>query len=350
MKRGLAAAAAAVALLAIGSGAGFLAASWHRGPELPTAPPAAAANAGNGMVTVTADRQAAAGLETARVHPATALPVQLGFATAADTQPLIDLVQRTRAAEADAGAKQVQTRAAREQAGRMRELYRSRGMASLRSVQEADAAAESADAGARAAAATLASLRSNLVQQFGGEIASLLSSATPAYARLVNGQATLLRVVRAPGMPPAALPETVLVGARDLSSHATARRLARAPQADPALQAEAWFYLTDRPVPVGLRLEVYAPTQAAAGAALLVPASALFWFAGERWAYVQIAPDRFVRRAVAADTVTAQGALVRAGYTDGDAVVVRGAQLLLAEEQKPYGVTTQCKDPPECDD
>jgi len=41
---------------------------------------------------------------------------------------------------------------------------------------------------------------------------------------------------------------------------------------------------------------------------------------------------------------------VTSGFRAGDDVVIRGAQLLLSEELRPQGITTQCKDPPECDD
>ena len=66
--------------------------------------------------------------------------------------------------------------------------------------------------------------------------------------------------------------------------------------------------------------------------------------------YVRTASDHFTRRLVLSASAAIEGVVVTNGFRAGDEVVIHGAQVLLSEEQRPQGVATQCKDPPECDD
>lgn len=64
-----------------------------------------------------------------------------------------------------------------------------------------------------------------------------------------------------------------------------------------------------------------------------LPASAVVWWQGQSWVYVQPSPGRFTRRAVIVRATNANDLTVT-GLAAGEAIVVRGAQLLLSEEQR----------------
>jgi hypothetical protein len=67
----------------------------------------------------------------------------------------------------------------------------------------------------------------------------------------------------------------------------------------------------------------------------VIPGSATVWWQGKVWAYVQSAPDRFSRREVSTQIPAGDGWFVTGGFSQGDKVVVSGAQQLLSEELRP---------------
>jgi multidrug efflux pump subunit AcrA (membrane-fusion protein) len=68
---------------------------------------------------------------------------------------------------------------------------------------------------------------------------------------------------------------------------------------------------------------------------VLVPRDAVVWHEGKAWAYLQAAPDQFVRRQVPTDRPMKDGWFVAAGFSPGQRLIVQGAQQLLSEEFKP---------------
>jgi hypothetical protein len=135
-----------------------------------------------------------------------------------------------------------------------------------------------------------------------------------------------------------------------------ASRLSPSLQADPALQGVAWLYLVKPAQPAGVHTLAHAGGMASTigkpdvGAGVLVPECAIVWYGDQRWVYVRTADNRFTRRLIPASQPAPGGVIATAGVRAGDNVVVQGAALLLSEEQRPRGIATQCKDPPECDD
>ncbi len=69
----------------------------------------------------------------------------------------------------------------------------------------------------------------------------------------------------------------------------------------------------------------------------MVPSSALFFEDGRSFVFVEVAPGRFVRRAVAVTPGEGAARRVTAGVSPGDRVVVDGAILLRQEEQQRAG-------------
>ena len=65
---------------------------------------------------------------------------------------------------------------------------------------------------------------------------------------------------------------------------------------------------------------------------VIVPTSAVVWWQGKAWVYLQRGQDRFARREVPAESPLQDGWFVVNGFSGGDHVVVKGAQLLLSEE------------------
>lgn len=342
---------AVLVLLALGAGGWFLYRSYA-----PAGAPAAQADAasvqvatldGETVLSVPAEIQRASGIAVSALAPAQVQPQRLVYASVIDPLPLFDLRTRMAAARSELGALRNQAGVSAAQAARMQTLFEDDRNASQKTLQEARAAAQADQAKVAAAEATLAGLETSARQQFGPALAR--AAAAPGagpWRQLASSQAALLRVVFPTG---GAAPDSVAVEA-PAGGTLTAHALSAAPQVDPMLQGAAYFYLVAAPLPVGTRTVAHAAGAPPGAAGVLVPDDAIVWYGDTRWTYVRTAPDRFTRRLVQAVAPAAGGVLAASGLRAGDAVVTRGAALLLSEELRPRGIATQCKDPPECDD
>jgi multidrug efflux system membrane fusion protein len=345
-------------VLALAAAGGYLYRIMHAPPGAP-APAASAPGVqtidGETVVTVAPAVQRASGIDVAPLAPPAFAAERIAYATFIDPQPLFDLGARLAAARADRDGIRAQAEASQAEAARMQALYDDDRNVSLKSVQGARAAARADQARLRAAETTQNGVATSLRQQFGAPLAN--AAAAPdggLFRQLSDGLAAVVRVTLPAGDNTPA-PPRIAIDAPD-GHRIPARKLSAAPQIDPLIQGASDFYLAERALPAGSRAIAHMadPAPAGKGAGLLLPAGALIWYGGQRWAYVRTAADRFTRRpALPADAAAAAGdagIIVASGFRAGDEVVVRGAQLLLSEEQRPQGIATQCKDPPECDD
>jgi hypothetical protein len=98
----------------------------------------------------------------------------------------------------------------------------------------------------------------------------------------------------------------------------------------------AWLAsVDDGELQPGMAVDVWLDAGGETLRGLRVPASALVWYAGTRWFYVEKASAEFVRRAFV--PLVADGELVAAdAIAPGERLVVRGAQALLAEELRAH--------------
>ncbi len=304
---------------------------------------------GETVVTVGPDMQRASHIDTA---PLSATPVQAGppaYATVIDLQPLFDLRNRRAAARADLDTLRAQAGNSRAQFERSRVLFEDDRNISQKSLQDARAAMQADQAKLQSADATRSGLEATMRQQFGDALTSAaMTPASDLFRRLLAGRAAVLRVTL-PASYKGDAPARVTVDAPD-GLPVQAQKLSASPQGDPAVQGSPYLYAVPRPLPVGTHTSAQVPSPTLAPSSLVIPERAVVWYGGQPWVYVRTATDRFTRRAVPADSAGDRGFVVTDGFQVGDAVVIRGAQLLLSEEQKPQGISTVCKDPPECDD
>jgi hypothetical protein len=65
---------------------------------------------------------------------------------------------------------------------------------------------------------------------------------------------------------------------------------------------------------------------------VMVPARAAVWWQGKASVYLEKGTGHFVRREIPTETPVGEGWFVTGGFSPGDKVVVKGAQLLQSEE------------------
>ena len=304
---------------------------------------------GETVVTVSLEVQQASHIEAAPLALANMQPESTVWAMVVDLQPLFDLRNRLAAARADLDTLTAQAGNSRTQYDRSSVLFQDDRNISQKALQDSRAAMQTDQAKLRSATAAVSGLEATMRQQFGDVLASAsMDPASDLFQRLSSGRSALLRVTLPAGFTGAA-PARITVDAPD-GRDIAATKLSTSPLADPSVQGIPWFYATDQALPTGTHTSAHVPSTAPASQMLVVPNAAIVWYGGQPWAYVQTAQDHFARRYVSTDNEDDDGFLVTTGFHAGDRVVTQGAQLLLSEEQKPQGIATACKDPPECDD
>ncbi len=330
---------------------------FYRGRGVPPTPssaptPPAATNRistvnGQTVVTVDAAAQTQSGIGTAPLALKTHQAEVTAYGTVLDLQPLIDLRARYVAALGDTEAAKAVADASRQEFERNRSLYQDNQNVSLKTFQAAQAAYLADRAKVSAASVIEQNVRGIARQQFGDKVARWATDPQSRdFQRLVGREDVLLRITLPPNLD-GAPPDVVQIepaGDRRLP----ASLVSRSPQADPAIPGTPYLYRAAKPLSTGTRVVAYVPTSKQSTQEIFVPGSAIVWYGGQPWMYVQVAPDRFARNLVPQQSPSEGGYYVDKGMNPGERVVVEGAQLLLSEETRPKTSSLACKDP-ECD-
>jgi multidrug efflux pump subunit AcrA (membrane-fusion protein) len=180
---------------------------------------------------------------------------------------------------------------------------------------------------------SLRTTTSSLRQQWGEALAQWLMNSAPQLDRLVTARDVLLQIT----LPVGTRTDAPAPRARVQSpagAFASATFICEAPHTDPRLQGRSFFYQADahdsglRP---GMSVTAYlsAPSELAG---VLVPQSAIVWWQGKAWLYLQRDAEHFERREIVLDTPVDGDWFVTERIQPGQRVVVAGAQLLLSEE------------------
>jgi hypothetical protein len=338
-------------LLASGAGIYYAFAATTSVPQPAPANPPPSVQTVNGEVAVTVapEVQRASGIATLPLAAAQAMLERTAYASVVDVQPLLDAAYRLAAAQTEREGALAQVDLARAQFERTQALYLDDANASMKSVQEVRAAWQVDQAKLHSLDAANNALRANIRLQFGSVIAKAVENPhSKILQSLFERRASIVRVTL-PQQQDVSNKSSITIDGS--GSHAVvARQLSAAPQVDPAIQGNSYLYLSEQVFPMGLHVTARLAQEPSRAGAVTLPDSAIVWHGGQRWTYVRTAVDRFTRRLVEPVAISRGGLIVERGFHAGDAVVVRGTQLLLSEEQRPQGIATQCEDPPECDD
>lgn len=246
-------------------------------------------------------------------------------------QPLLDLKTSYNTALTDIAKAGAASQASQAEYKRLVELNRGGQNISEKAVEAAQAAAESDGATLRNAQQSLAVLKDSMQLRWGAAIANWLQQGSPQLGALVAQRLYLLQVTAMGGgtwTPPA----YAMVQFPD-GAHASAHLVSAIPQLDPRLQAPSFLYTAAAHpglIP-GMNLSVTLPSGPARDS-VVVPYSAIVWWQGNAWCYVEEAAGKFTRERVFTGNPAPTGWFVSEGISAGAQVVTKGAQTLLSEE------------------
>ena len=283
------------------------------------------------VVTVGTATQLQSGIRTAVLAPIDYRHETIAYGSVVDLQPLIDY--RTRFAAAVGASETAKATALASQAEyeRNRILYADNQNVSLKAVQTARATAAADRAKAVSAALYETDLRAAITQQFGKTLTAwaLAADAQP-FRALLKREKVLLNITLPLGENLTA-PSVIDVSAYN-QRRISAVLLTPSPLSDPVLPGRSYFYYAATTIPTNTRIVAYLPVADSQQRGLFIPSGALVWYGGQPWVYIQLDKDRFARRVVPQQSPGNDGFYVTQEFKPGDAIVVRGAQLLLSEE------------------
>lgn len=279
------------------------------------------------------DRQtlALSGIVTTALKPVSRRQETQAFGTVLPLQDFIDLHNRYIDAKSQAEKARAALAASSREYERLRALNADGRDVSDKALQAAEAVWRSDEAALRASRANLAAIEGNAAQQWGGVLVKAVLGGGALFNQFLSQQRALIQVNVPAGATISSPPQTVRVQGPD-GSYATGELISRAPRTDPRFQGTSLFYHAPANALLpGMTASAYLPTGALTQG-VVIPASAVVWWQGNAWAYVETQPGRFARRELPTSNPVEDGWFASKGFAAGEAVVVTGAQQLLSQE------------------
>ena len=288
-------------------------------------------DAGEPVVAIDNATQAKSGMLVSALKANTTPLEQQAYATVLPVQDLADARSSYATAKAQLEKAQASLDVARKDYHRLNELHNDDRNVSDKVFQAGAAALKSEEANVYAAQAAVQSVASTVAQHYGDVITAWLVNDTPTLTRVLQQQDVLVQVTYPVNASPITAPKMIRIQSGE-NVFVTANLIARSPRLDPRLQGISYFYIAPaRMLVPGMNVLAFLPTKNEAQG-VVVPQSAVVWWQGKAWIYVQKNGDRFARREIPTEQPVDSGFVVRSGLTSNDRVMIDGAQLMLSEE------------------
>jgi len=311
---------------------------WIR--STPSHPPASsadsqAATTSAGTVVISPGQMTLSGIEVQALPVTRFQPQTSAYASVLDPGPLLQLRGQLRSAQLQTDAARAQAAASEREYRRLTVLNGQDHTVSDKVTETARATRDADRAHLEAAQAGLLAARDTARSRWGDVLTGwALATRSPQLDALNSGQQALLSVALPQGGATGSPPPTIHISLPGSVGEITAHLVSPSPLADPVIQSPTYFYQAPRGgLRTDMRIDALLPTgQSVDG--VVIPNSAVVWYANRPWVYVQSADTQFVRREIAVDTPAPGGWFV-AQWHGGERVVVKGAALLFSQEFQP---------------
>ena len=305
---------------------------------------------GETVVTLSKDVQKQSDIQTIRLtgsqHQKTLNT--LGKVISIDT--LIELRTRYLNAKANANIARASLANSQQDYQRMQALNKDDKNVSDQVMLAAQAAFKTDEAKVQAAETEANNLNDTMRQTWGETLANEASKApaSPSLQSLLQHKEVLL-LITLPVDSNVNAGETIsVVPTGALSKAINAKLLAASPQTDSTIEGRTYFFRAPAEnLRAGMRVNVEMQDvsgNAKTNSGVIVPASAVVWYAGKAWVYKKQSEESFIRIPINTDNEINNGWFINSEQlAAGDRLVVNGAQLLLSEEFK-YQIKNENQD------
>ena len=288
-------------------------------------------DAGEQVIAIDSATQAKSGMRVAALKANTTPLEQQAYATVLSVLDLSDARNAYVSVKAQLEKTQASLNLARKDYQRLDQLHNDDRNVSDKVFQAGAAALKTEEANVYAAQTAAQSAANTVAQRYGDVITAWLVNNTPTLKRVLQQQDVLIQVTYPVSASNITAPRTIRIQSGE-NVFVTANLVARSPRLDPRIQGISYFYIAPAQMLVpGMNVLAFLPTKNEAQG-VVVPQSAVVWWQGKAWIYVQKDGDRFARREISTDQPIENGFVVRSGLTANDRVMVDGAQLMLSEE------------------
>ncbi|TBR71309.1 MAG: multidrug transporter [Nevskiaceae bacterium] len=309
-------------------------------------------NTGAPIITLSPDLQRQADIQLKQPNAASYQQQMQAYGSVLDLQPFTDLgntIANAKAQLAIAEAKLVASQAAFQRA---QVLHKDGQNISTAQLQAAEATYQSDAASVRAAQVQTQNAAASAYQAWGPILGQSLIDGTTLATDLVQHKRVLIQVTLPLGVLLSEAPQTAFI---DITTGQRVRIefVSPATRTDPKIQGVSFFYTADAASGALPDMNVIALLPAGQPTpGIAIPASAVVWLQGRAWVYLQSAANTFTRREIPttqpapgggyvvpalpddprpeADASSSYGAAQ--GFPMNDALVVKGAQVLLSQE------------------
>jgi hypothetical protein len=295
------------------------------------APPRVSVQNGQTIVTLNASTQSRVGIVVAPLRGVTSREQLTAPAIVLSAQELITARANYVRTADNLEKARTKIQVDHEEYARLNSLYQDQKNASQKELQAAQGALRLDQVDAQAAQQDLALQIAAMRQSWGDAVTNWVVHNKSALDRVLN-QTDFLVQVTLPADSGSAFPQTITLDVAGLG-HAEAKLVSAFPHVDPRIQGIGLLYITPNHLGFapGLNLIARLPVGPLTRG-VLIPNSAIVWWQGNAWVYVETAPGHFVRQLVPTGQPLVNGVFVSTSFSSHEQIVIQGAQLLLSEE------------------
>jgi hypothetical protein len=288
---------------------------------------------GVAVVTLEETARQKAGITSGTLQTVNHQRMLRAFGVVLPIQEWVDLHNTYTAAKAQSESAQATVLASQQEYRRLKGLHADDRNTSERAMQLAEATWRSDEARAQSTREVSLSIGRNAQQQWGDAVAQAILNGSLLFTRVTSLEEALVQVSLPAGESLASLPDMARVQPSGGAS-IQASFITRLPRTDPRFQGMTLLYQVSRKsfdLIAGVNIPVFLPVGDSISG-VNIPTAAVVRWQGKSWVYVETAPGQFSRRELPIDLPTSDGWFVNQGFSTGEAIVLKGAQLLLSQE------------------